>query len=265
MNDTDTQSTLRRIRQDGGAHFRKPEVLLTLATVSFVLGISGPFDTIDTLGTGLRLLYWTLVVWLTYGLGAAIFIGLFGEDAAPRWGAIALAAPVAGLAVMLILLVLNYMFFGLWFETYAELVWIWGFASVVSFLVTALSALAYLRRHPEAPGPAAAPPLLRRLPIEKRGALVSLSVQDHYVQIVTEKGREMVLMRLRDAVDETAPQPGLQVHRSHWVATDHITALRRRGDGAVITTSAGDDIPVSRSYMKAVRANGLLPEPSARG
>jgi len=69
----------------------------------------------------------------------------------------------------------------------------------------------------------------------------------------------MILMRLSDAIRETAPVRGLQVHRSHWVALDQVTDSRRAGAGAQVTTSAGDDIPVSRTYVKALRESGLLP------
>lgn len=255
------QSTLRRIRTDWTRHFRKPVVLAGLAGVCFVLGMSGPFDTIDTLTPIPRLVYWTLTVWLTYGLGAVYYIALFGEDEAPRWTALVLSAPAAGLMVLAVLIGLNRVFFGNWVDSIGELLRIWGFASIVAFIVTALSALSYAR--PAAsPAPSqatAAPPLLRRLPLDKRGTLVSLSVQDHYVQVVTDQGREMLLMRLRDAMEETAPHPGLQVHRSHWVARDQVTAVRRRGDGAMLTTSAGDEIPASRSFMPELRRVGLLP------
>ena len=260
VNAPNPQSTLRRIRTDWAGHFRKPVVLAALAGVSFVLGVSGPFDTIDTLRPGPRLAYWTLTVWLTYGLGAVYYIALFGEDEAPRWTALVLSAPAAGFLVLAVLVGLNRVFFGNWFDNGGELLRVWGFSTVVAFIVTALSALTYARPTPPAAAAATTPPpLLRRLPLDKRGSLVSLSVEDHYVQVVTDQGREMLLMRLRDAMEETAPHPGLQVHRSHWVARDQVTAVRRRGDGAMLTTSAGDEIPVSRSFMPELRRVGLLP------
>ena len=100
---------------------------------------------------------------------------------------------------------------------------------------------------------------LGRLPLAKRGPLVSLSVEDHYVRIRTRQGEEMVLMRLADAVRETRGVVGLQVHRSHWVALDQVRGAARRGDGAVLTMSTGPDIPVSRANVAAIRDAGLLP------
>ena len=40
----------------------------------------------------------------------------------------------------------------------------------------------------------------------------------NYVEVWTERGTHLVLMRLSDAIRETAGENGLQIHRSHWVA-----------------------------------------------
>lgn len=107
-----------------------------------------------------------------------------------------------------------------------------------------------------APAP---PPILQRLPLEKRGTLLALSVEDHYVRVHTSQGTEMVLMRLSDAMKETGNIPGAQVHRSHWVAFKAVTAARREGDRAILTLSSGVDIPVSRANLSKVKEAGLLP------
>nr|WP_301270752.1 MULTISPECIES: LytTR family DNA-binding domain-containing protein [unclassified Roseobacter] len=102
-------------------------------------------------------------------------------------------------------------------------------------------------------------PLLDRLPLEKRGPLVALSVEDHYVRVRTTKGEEMVLMRLTDAIREVGATAGLQVHRSHWVALDAVRSARREGDRAILTMSHGGDIPVSRSRLADAKSARLLP------
>ena len=101
------------------------------------------------------------------------------------------------------------------------------------------------------------PKLLNRLPFEKRGQIISLSVNDHYVDVVTTKGTEMVLIRLADAIMEAGN--GFQVHRSHWVAHNHIISVTREGAKAVIKTSDGRDIPVSRTYVPVLKEAGFLP------
>ncbi len=65
-------------------------------------------------------------------------------------------------------------------------------------------------------------------------------------------------MRLKDAITEAAPEPGLRVHRSHWVA------LRAAGPGGAsrgkpfVRTADGHAVPVSRSMRPLARAKGLL-------
>ena len=92
----------------------------------------------------------------------------------------------------------------------------------------------------------------------RRGALIRMSVHDHYVEVVTTGGRSLVLMRLRDAIGETAPAPGLRVHRSHWVAFGGVTGCRRADGRALLKTRDGFAVPISRSYMKAARDAGLV-------
>lgn len=103
------------------------------------------------------------------------------------------------------------------------------------------------------------PRILQRLPLEKRGRLISISVQDHYVEVVTSAGSALILLRLTDAITEAPPVAGLQVHRSHWIATREVKSARRDGAKAVLTMSDGRDIPVSRTYVQAVKEAGLLP------
>ena len=101
--------------------------------------------------------------------------------------------------------------------------------------------------------------VLSRLPLDKRGRLICLSSEDHYTRVRTDKGEELILIRLADAIAEAAPMAGLRVHRSHWVASAQVTSATRKGDGATLTLSQGDDIPVSRFHMTAIRDAGLLP------
>ena len=99
--------------------------------------------------------------------------------------------------------------------------------------------------------------LIDRLPPEKRGPVLYLTMHDHYVQVVTSKGSELVLLRFSDALQELGERDGLQIHRSHWVALDAVAGCRRDGDKMLLTMSDGTELPVSRTYRKAVRELGL--------
>ena len=103
---------------------------------------------------------------------------------------------------------------------------------------------------PAAPAP---PPLLRRVSPENRGALLHLAMQDHYVEIATARGRELVLMRFADALAELGDTPGLRVHRSHWVADAAVEALARDGNRPTVVLKSGARVPVSRPYLAAAR------------
>lgn len=254
-----SSSTLREIR----AHLTSPAALAVQGGVALLLGLSGPFDTFDAMRPGPRFAYWAIVVFATYAIGftlSELANDWLGDRAAPRWLRVVLTGVAAGLGVGLVLGVINRLsldnpnFPNGWLQTF-------GLAIVIAIVVVALHDML----HRPAPTPTdiqadtKSPPLLARLPLDKRGALVSLSVSDHYVDVVTTKGREMILMRLGDAMRETAPVRGMQVHRSHWVALDQVGSVRKTGETALLRTSTGGDIPVSRTYMKALRDNGLLP------
>lgn len=270
------QSALRELR----AIFSLPRVWLVFVVAVVLFTATGPFGTSETLALHSRLGYWLLIHALTWALAlvfAAVFDVLLADaisHALPRMlvGA-ALAALPMGLAIAAVnSAVLAAPFSaGTWVAGVVDalpislalcvLVWLAldagaardhapgsGFASsVASRSATPDKGLA------SAPPPRAA--ILDRLPAKKRGRLVRLEVQDHYVLVITGAGGEMVLMRLADAVRETAPVDGMQVHRSHWVARDGIVRLERgQGGKLVIVTTDGAAVPVSRANAAGVRA-----------
>jgi len=99
------------------------------------------------------------------------------------------------------------------------------------------------------------PRLMERLPSHLRlSQVISLSMQDHYVEVTTTKGSEMLLMRLSDAVDLLDGLPGAQTHRSHWAAQSHAQAMTRAGRKQSLTLSDGRTLPVSKSYAEPVQA-----------
>ena len=90
-------------------------------------------------------------------------------------------------------------------------------------------------------------PLQSRLPKEKRGILYAMVAQDHYVEMITNKGSELVLMRLSDAADLANPQFGMRIHRSAWISLFGIEALSKNGRRRYVTLRNGRELPVARS------------------
>ena len=96
-----------------------------------------------------------------------------------------------------------------------------------------------------------------RLPPKLRGAAIrAVQAEDHYLRIHTDRGSDLILMRLSDALDELEGLEGSQTHRSWWVARDAVRDVVR-GDGrATLTLDGGVTVPVSRRYAKALREAG---------
>ena len=67
-----------------------------------------------------------------------------------------------------------------------------------------------------------------------------------------------MLLRFSDALQDVAPTPGLQVHRSHWVSYDAIDKAERRGDAAQLILTNGSSVPVSRGNVPKLHAKGIL-------
>jgi DNA-binding LytR/AlgR family response regulator len=104
---------------------------------------------------------------------------------------------------------------------------------------------------------------MERLPAPVRGPLISLSVTDHYVHVTTARGTHMLLMRLSDAIAETEPTEGLQIHRSHWVAQDAIQSVQRGTRKSEVILISGSRLPVSRTYLPQLKEAGFLPRSGA--
>ncbi|MBY0422100.1 MAG: LytTR family transcriptional regulator [Parvularculaceae bacterium] len=101
---------------------------------------------------------------------------------------------------------------------------------------------------PAEPAQPAAPTLARRLKPELRNAaILALEAEDHYVRVHTSLGSELLLMRLSDAIDETAGIDGFRAHRSWWVASAAVVKARRESGRTILTLADGAEAPVSRS------------------
>ncbi|MDZ4311312.1 MAG: LytTR family DNA-binding domain-containing protein [Cypionkella sp.] len=108
---------------------------------------------------------------------------------------------------------------------------------------------------PEAPR---MPRLLQRLDVAAPGDLWSISVRDHYVDVQTSCGVTSLLMRLSDAMAETDPVEGAQIHRSHWVAWAALHRVEREGAKLFVVLAGGNRLPVSKNHRDKLAARGLL-------
>ena len=105
----------------------------------------------------------------------------------------------------------------------------------------------------------AAAVFLQRLPVKYRDAtLHGVVSEDHYLRVHTDKGDELILMRLADAIRELSDVDGLQTHRSWWVARAGVSDVRREKGRVLIVLPSGAEAPVSRTYLASVKEAGWL-------
>jgi DNA-binding LytR/AlgR family response regulator len=95
------------------------------------------------------------------------------------------------------------------------------------------------------------------LPFHLGSEVVSLQAEDHYVRVVTDKGNALVRYRFADALAEVRGLPGIQVHRSHWVAVRAVERVRTDAKGHRLVLNDGSEVPVSRSNVGVLKAAGL--------
>lgn len=260
----------------------QPRFWGAVLSVSLVLGIAGPFGTYEHLDLLPRLAYWFAIALLTFLVGFAtvvLTLHRLPDREGWRYGRLAVAALLAGVPITAVIVAFNAVLFG---EMAAAAEGIPGLylnccliAAAVTFLSTLMdghgraganeltggaegvgtTAAAHAPARPAA-SPALRPKLLDRLPTHLRGSLVRLAMQDHYVEVFTDKGSTLVLMRLADAIAETAPVEGLQVHRSHWVARTAVAGAARQDGKPVLRLADGTLLPVSRTYLASVKSAG---------
>ena len=83
--------------------------------------------------------------------------------------------------------------------------------------------------------------------------LIYIKSEDHYLEVHTTVGSSLIKMRFSDAVAELGDR-GVQVHRSYWVANGHVTRSVRNGKRTLLRLTGDHKVPVSATYLPAVRA-----------
>lgn len=82
--------------------------------------------------------------------------------------------------------------------------------------------------------------------------LVALTAELHYLRVQTIKGDTLILYPFGRAVEELGER-GHRVHRSHWIAAEHLDSVERDGDRYFCRTDTGHRFPLSRSYRRTIR------------
>lgn len=85
-----------------------------------------------------------------------------------------------------------------------------------------------------------------------------VKAHDHYLEVATVQRSVFIRARMRDATARLREVEGLQVHRSWWVAKDAVRGVRREGRDHILILQNGEEVPVGRARVGALRARGWL-------
>ncbi|MGY3585907.1 hypothetical protein ACVIGB_005033 [Bradyrhizobium sp. USDA 4341] len=252
-------------RQDSMALPRRHAALLLPVATGIGLAIVGAFGTYVGMGLLTRLLHFVagslLITTLVIAVTALVRRYLF-SGAEPLWVAVGVAvavAPVGGWIVHQLLWLLAPQV--LPFVTYRDLA-----LQVLSINLFLGPLIWVLRRVPAGtadlavdPAQPTSPPDVRcsirsKLPFALRSAaILSLSAEDHYVRVRTDRGEALILIRLADAVAALGPETGVRIHRSHWVAHTAVRGLTRQSGRLGVQLDDNLVLPVSRAGQKLMR------------
>ncbi len=231
------------------------------AAAGGVLAFSGAFGTVEA-PLWMRLAYWVPVM-LAGALWGQLCSWLVQRwidlDEKPWLTVAALTLSISGPVSVLVWLVTGLVFDGHVYPLRALPLMI-GPVALITMTMSAINvflAKAQPVQTHAAPVGAAPARFPDRLPPKLRGAAIrAVQAEDHYLRIHTDRGSDLILMRLSDALDELEGLEGAQTHRSWWVARDAVRDVSR-GDGrATLALEGGVTAPVSRRYAKALRDAG---------
>lgn len=275
---------------DTSALLRQPMFWASVAAGIFLTALAGPFGTFHELGFAARLIYWGVAIlvpsvlastlsmvfsrfaralglhWLVAAvlagvlvvppsLGAVLALEAIFVPQTPRHG-LAILLPMVGWPVVIVTLLVNWLLVK--FDALRAALTPTTRIEVTLPPPRATAAAPSDSRAPHLklvePVVEALPLLFQRIPPDLGQDLVCLRAQDHYLEVTTTRGSALVLMRLSDAERDLAAVKGMRVHRSWWVALDHVACFSRGDSGGVtLLTTTGQQVPVARGQRDALR------------
>jgi DNA-binding LytR/AlgR family response regulator len=234
-------------------------VLIALAA-GVVLALTGAFGMNET-SLWLRLAYWEPMMLVGAIWGHVCSKGVERHvdlDRQPWLMTAALTLTISGPLSVMVWAMTGWFFDG---DQSVQLAHLPRFFIPVLIVTGVISALnVFLSRTPvqtHAVAGAAPARFLDRLPPKLRGAAIrAVESEDHYLRIHTDRGSDLILMRMSDALVELEGLEGAQTHRSWWVARDAVRDVARGAGRATLTLDGGIEAPVSRRYARALREAG---------
>jgi LytTr DNA-binding domain-containing protein len=252
---------------------RWPRELAVLLAMGAILGCLGPYGTY-CFGVADRLAFWMLRS-LLYGLPCLLALRLVAATAPgaswPPVGRALVAVLIASVPSALIGFALatflrraptSPLEFA---DLYGRVTFLTAVVGIPLYFVPARgtrgNAVPALQRPEQSPGMtirSQGSVFLRRIPAKLGTDILYIEVEDHYLRVHTARGSDLILCRLSDAAGELGQTIGRQVHRSYWVARHAVAKAERDGHRTFLVLTSGARIPVSRTYLPALRQAGWL-------
>jgi hypothetical protein len=235
-------------------YFLSPLSLITWGFTVITLALSGPFGTFVEQSLMERFVYWAVVI------------------------SIALAvAFVVRYVVRLVIPKLQGLLYGLFCGTIFACLFtplLWGYSEWMSggrtheemrlplmfFTVLTISVgISALRQVLGMDPLDQEPRLVRRIEGYRGEGIARLTVDDHFVDVVTKHNRvHRIRLRFSDAVNEMEPVKGLCIHRSHWVAEDMLDCVIHEGTREILKLKDGTLLPIGKKYRPNLEVAGLI-------
>lgn len=83
--------------------------------------------------------------------------------------------------------------------------------------------------------------------------LLAVEAEDHYIQVHSQRGKELIYYRFGDALEELALLDGLRIHRSAWISKKAIDRVEGEGRNMHVRLISGERLRVSLSNRGAVQ------------
>ncbi len=100
--------------------------------------------------------------------------------------------------------------------------------------------------------------LLSKFDTDTEVHLIRLTMRDHYVEIFSNQGSQLIHMRFSEAIDTLSDFNGMQIHRSHWVNFDEVIDIIKSKGKILFKMSDGAQVPISRLKQKELKEIGML-------
>lgn len=249
-----------QVLADWARYVFSPFAILAFFAGSVLTTLTGPFGTYNAMSLFARAGYWFSLIGVSIVLALTIRRSVDLRWAAQGfWTRSAITCLSFSVLFTGYIVEFNRMIFGI--DTPSDLSVGLIFLIVLSVPLTVNPIIYFvLKMNGEEPNEVGEtmPRLLKRLPESLGRKLVRVSVEDHYINVITEAGSERLLMRFGDAMNELDDAAGLQVHRSHWVAHDAVQSYWTDGSKTLLALQDGSHVPVSRNYRRQAQQAGLL-------